>query len=751
MAGLELLTIDDIVTVSPHTKLLVSTISENANKVGECVKQLRDSFQAVCRCESQLAAAYRELSSLLRDMITQRYTFCSDEEMRQLGFQFSSFLDELGLLHEGYGDELRNNLVDKLQDFLSGVFDKLPKESEDMENCEKLREQAFQNFMKLPKKCSPKIHQNCVLEVTSTRRKFACMAARYYGHLNEAEQIRDLAPLISIQTFIAEQKNHIQTAYNLFNQDIVNSFIEMAEQSLQKYIGSFEDVRRKSLINYSSVEHKSLSYFCPEPWILNGSPNQEYNASTEPREPNKKLLTKSGCLLMRTRANLVWKWIEVYCLTQNGNLMYQQYGDIAASLLFDLNQKGVYAEATDADDRRNVFQVISPTERKTVLLQAESETERDEWISTIMNMIFHTNRLEDLPVVTQQQQQQYSKKTQDAQKVDIISIGDDNRGGGVGDVNIDVMDSLNPVEHDLTYIDWFSNYLPQIHFDLNPINDELTNVLTNELLCTIDKDKSEEQILQSTQTIDNNADNATIATNDDANSQSVEANTSGDHNTTNVINQANVHNTTSNELTHKLKLFNMFPCEFLGAVDLPMDHFPTNQFNDIFTYVLSCRSASDSPLPIPCKITITTSDLWVLSNQDINNVDVNNAESIKEGEKEKIKNGISWNNHPDNQKLGCLVVQGPLNDIVKFSNNNGCIGFTFESEVNQSIIECLLAAEFNRLDKLQDEKDHLERGLLTSSIAQISNNTLPEINIGSSNTNILLLSNNHLQRFGTRQ
>ncbi|VDQ07190.1 unnamed protein product [Trichobilharzia regenti] len=131
------------------------------------------------------------------------------------------------------------------------------------------------------------------------------------------------------------------------------------------------------------------------------------------------MLTKSGCLLMRTRSNLVWKWIEVYCLTQNGNLMYQQYGDIAASLLFDLNQKGVYAEATDADDRRNVFQVISPTERKTVLLQAESETERDEWISTIMNMIFHTNRLEDLPAVTQQQQQQqqYVKKTQDTQKV----------------------------------------------------------------------------------------------------------------------------------------------------------------------------------------------------------------------------------------------------------------------------------------------------------------------------------------------
>ncbi|CAH8505115.1 unnamed protein product [Heterobilharzia americana] len=234
MVGLELLTINDIVTDSPHTKLLVSAISENASKAGDYVRQLREGFQAVSQLEVQLANAYRDLSTLLRDIISQKSTFCSDEEIRQLGFQFS----------------------------------RLPKEYNDVENCEKLREQAYQNFMKLPKKCTPKIHQNSVLEVTSARRKFACMAARYYGHLNEAEQIRDLAPLIYC-TFI----------------------IETAERSLQKYVVSFDDVKRKSVVNLNSVEHKSLSYFCPEPWILNITPNQDFNAQIDPREPNRKLLT----------------------------------------------------------------------------------------------------------------------------------------------------------------------------------------------------------------------------------------------------------------------------------------------------------------------------------------------------------------------------------------------------------------------------------------------------------------------------
>nr|AAW24843.1 SJCHGC02236 protein [Schistosoma japonicum] len=206
MTGLEVLTINDVVSDSPHTNLLVSVISENANKVGECVKQLRDGLQAVSRCEEHLSLAYKELSVLLRTFANQESTFCPDEEIRQLGFQFSSILDEIGSIHQRYSNELQDGLIDKLQNFISDVFEKLSSEFLEVEACGKLSRQAFQNYMKLPKRCPSKARQSSVLEVTSTRRKFACMAARYYGHLNEAEQIRYLAPLIFIQTFITQRR-----------------------------------------------------------------------------------------------------------------------------------------------------------------------------------------------------------------------------------------------------------------------------------------------------------------------------------------------------------------------------------------------------------------------------------------------------------------------------------------------------------------------------------------------------------------
>ncbi|KAA3677351.1 uncharacterized protein DEA37_0012652, partial [Paragonimus westermani] len=67
---------------------------------------------------------------------------------------------------------------------------------------------------------------------------------------------------------------------------------------------------------------------------------------------------------------------------------------IGASLLVDLSQKGVYTEAVDCDDRRNVFQIVSPTINKIVILQAESQLDRDEWIYTLTNVIFDVNSWE---------------------------------------------------------------------------------------------------------------------------------------------------------------------------------------------------------------------------------------------------------------------------------------------------------------------------------------------------------------------
>ena len=37
---------------------------------------------------------------------------------------------------------------------------------------------------------------------------------------------------------------------------------------------------------------------------------------------------------------------------------------VAGQLVLDLNEEGVYAEVTDIDDRRNVFHIVAPLQKK---------------------------------------------------------------------------------------------------------------------------------------------------------------------------------------------------------------------------------------------------------------------------------------------------------------------------------------------------------------------------------------------------
>ncbi|KAA0195444.1 DCC-interacting protein 13-beta [Fasciolopsis buskii] len=356
---------------------------------------------------------------------------------------------------------------------------------------------------------------------------------------------------------------------------------------------------------------------------------------------------------MRSRTALLSRWIEVFCFTQSGNLMSQQCDEIGASLLIDLNQKGVYAETTECEERRNVFQIISPTEHKCIILQAESESEKDE----ASNSIIVTNCYTSL----------FFNACHPSPSVPANAKASDQLSGD------------SPAN-------WSASCLPPVRFDLPPLP-ELNGARDAELL----RQHRKQSVPDTKPIVDENTPSGSTLANSD------------------VI-------LVPEELPEPIEM------AFLGAVELPdsFESVDSVKLNDLFSYILSCRSVSASPEPFVCALQITQCDVWLVARTLSKDGDVlisNHGDVLV---RVPFKQLTSCLIYPENPRLVCLVVQSPLKETSAFSDIHSRVCFAFESDDSQQLAERLLAAQLERIDMLQDEDDTVERELLLSNIARLS-------------------------------
>ena len=73
---------------------------------------------------------------------------------------------------------------------------------------------------------------------------------------------------------------------------------------------------------------------------------------------------KLPLLLCSKKALIATSWDRSYFFIQGGNLMCQSKEEVAGSLVMDLNEDGTVAEASEVDDRRNVFTIVQPVNKK---------------------------------------------------------------------------------------------------------------------------------------------------------------------------------------------------------------------------------------------------------------------------------------------------------------------------------------------------------------------------------------------------
>uniref|UniRef100_A0AAY4EAS2 Adaptor protein, phosphotyrosine interaction, PH domain and leucine zipper containing 2 n=1 Tax=Denticeps clupeoides TaxID=299321 RepID=A0AAY4EAS2_9TELE len=322
------LLLEEALQDSPQTRSLLSVFEEDAGTLTDYTNQLLQTMQRVFG--AQLNALHSELTKQLADrMVFPMIQFREKD------------LTEISTLKEIFGiatDEHEAAMV---------KYSRLPKKREN------------EKVMKA----------EVVGEVAFSRRKQHQASMQYYCALNALQYRKRVAMLEPMLGYTQAQINFFKKGIDLVSKkmDSFLASVSSMTQSIQAQLDAEAESMRMTQRELLSVD------------------DTVYMPDRDMDPANRALIQKAGYLNIRNKTGLVTTaWDRLYFFTQGGNLMCQPRGAVAGGMVLDLDNSSVMA--VECEDRRYCFQITSPNGKTSIILQAESKKEYEEWICTINNI-----------------------------------------------------------------------------------------------------------------------------------------------------------------------------------------------------------------------------------------------------------------------------------------------------------------------------------------------------------------------------
>uniref|UniRef100_A0A8D0CI13 Adaptor protein, phosphotyrosine interacting with PH domain and leucine zipper 2 n=1 Tax=Scleropages formosus TaxID=113540 RepID=A0A8D0CI13_SCLFO len=343
-----------------RTRSLLSVFEEDAGTLTDYTNQLLQSMQRVFGAQNEMGLATEQLSKQLLEYEKQNFALGKgDEEVISTLQHFAKVVDELNALHT----ELATQMAERM------VFPMVQFREKDLTG-NSHHEAAMVKYSRLPKKKeNEKVKAEVVSEVAYARRKQHQASMQYYCALNALQYRKRVAMLEPMLGYMHAQMNFFRKGMDLVSKKM-DSFLASVSnmtQSIQAQLDTEAESMRLSQRELLSVED---TVYMPD----------------RDRDPvNRTLIQKAGYLNIRNKTGLVTTaWDRLYFFTQGGNLMCQPRGAVAGGMVLDLDNSSVMA--VECEDRRYCFQITSPTGKTSLILQAESKKEYEEWICTLNNI-----------------------------------------------------------------------------------------------------------------------------------------------------------------------------------------------------------------------------------------------------------------------------------------------------------------------------------------------------------------------------
>uniref|UniRef100_A0A8C9Y9I6 Adaptor protein, phosphotyrosine interacting with PH domain and leucine zipper 2 n=1 Tax=Sander lucioperca TaxID=283035 RepID=A0A8C9Y9I6_SANLU len=343
----------------PQTRSLLSVFEEDAGMLTDYTNQLLQSMQRVFGAQ------------VLNKTQTDNFALGKgDEEVITTLQNFAQTVGELNSLHSVLANQMADSMVFPLIQFREKDLTEISTLKEIFGFATDEHEAAMVKYSRLPKKKeNEKLKSDLVKEIAYTRRKQHQASLQYYCALNALQYRKRVAMLEPMLGYTQAQISFFKKGIDLVSKKMDNflSSVSNMTQNIQAQLDTEAEAMRASQRELLSVED---TVYMPD-------------KDTEP--VNRTLIQKAGYLNIRNKTGLVTTaWDRLYFFTQGGNLMCQPRGAVAGGMVLDLDNSSVMA--VECEDRRYCFQITSPSGKTSMILQAESKREYEEWICTVNNI-----------------------------------------------------------------------------------------------------------------------------------------------------------------------------------------------------------------------------------------------------------------------------------------------------------------------------------------------------------------------------
>ncbi|KAG5274163.1 hypothetical protein AALO_G00159880 [Alosa alosa] len=394
MPAVHKLLLEEALQDSPQTRSLLSVFEEDAGTLTDYSNKLLQTMQRVYGAQSEMGLATEQLSKQLLEYEKQNFALGKgDEEVISTLQHFAKTVEELNSLHS----ELATLIADRM------VYPMIQFREKDLTEISTMKEifgishwpvtiivcslaeheAAMVKYSRLPKKReNEKAKAEVVSEVAFARRKQHQASMQYYCALNALQHRKRVAMLEPMLGYTHAQINFFKKGIELVTKkmDTFLSSVSSMTQSIQSQLDTEAESMRMTQRDLLSVE------------------DMVYMPDRDLDPVNRTLIQKAGYLNIRNKTGLVTTaWDRLYFFTQGGNLMCQPRGAVAGGMVMDLDNSSVMA--VECEDRRYCLQITSPTGKtvvsyhhfswnnnRSIILQAESKREYEEWICTLNNI-----------------------------------------------------------------------------------------------------------------------------------------------------------------------------------------------------------------------------------------------------------------------------------------------------------------------------------------------------------------------------